>query len=302
MDFLFVNSQELTALMGLPYVQQSTYLLGIRPYMDRATFMVGIKRRISYQSLAEALYVEPHQGLKQSGSPSRQQLRRVIYALERVGLVAIQSSDKHLILKCLLADSSSCVRNKPDTNPTQQTGTNQSLVKPYKSERYDDYSQQRGTAETLKADIPHKSNNYFVCLQQAFEKFWHLYPNRRDQLKAWDAFTQLNPDRILIQKIMQSLAKQIENKKQQQAAGAWVPNWKNPANWLAQQCWNDDLIQEEVGVSNAKHTASSKKQNGIDLLWESCKDGAEFFDFDYQDSESVKQSNNVIQFKGGNTA
>ncbi len=38
MGFLFVNTVELSALMGLPYIQQSAYLLGIRPYMDRETF------------------------------------------------------------------------------------------------------------------------------------------------------------------------------------------------------------------------------------------------------------------------
>lgn len=99
MAFLFVNSDELSALMGLSHLQQSAYLLGIRPYMERETYLVGVKRRISYQSLAEMLYVEPHPGITQSGSPSRQQLRRVIYVLERAGLVAIQSSDKQLILK-----------------------------------------------------------------------------------------------------------------------------------------------------------------------------------------------------------
>src|SRR5690606_32085078 len=119
-----VNSQELSALMGLPHIQQSAYLLGIRPYMDRKTLVVGIKRRISYQSLAEALYVEPHQGFVQSASPSRQQLRRVVYALERAGLVEIQSFDKNLVLKCLLANSNNSVQNKPDTNPTQQPNTN----------------------------------------------------------------------------------------------------------------------------------------------------------------------------------
>ena len=90
--YLKITSQELSALMGLPYLQQVTYLLGIRPYMDATTSLVGIKRGISYQSLAETLYVEPHQGI-QSGSPSRQQLRRVIKALERAGISDVRWHD-----------------------------------------------------------------------------------------------------------------------------------------------------------------------------------------------------------------
>lgn len=57
MEFLFINTQELSALMELPLIQRVTYLMGIRPYMDRQTGIVGIKRRISYQSLREVLYV-----------------------------------------------------------------------------------------------------------------------------------------------------------------------------------------------------------------------------------------------------
>ncbi|SUQ35601.1 Uncharacterised protein [Legionella maceachernii] len=121
MGFLFFNTCELSALIGLPYIQQSAYLLGIRPYMDRETFLVGVKRRISYQSLSEILYVEPHQGFEYSGSPSRQQLRRIIYALERAGLVEIQSFGKQLILKCLLANSDLSAQNKPDTKPDTST-------------------------------------------------------------------------------------------------------------------------------------------------------------------------------------
>lgn len=112
--YFTINEKELDALCGLSYIQQITYFRGIRPYMDRNTYIVGIKRRISYQSLAEVLYIEPHQGITESGSPSRQQIRRAVKGLERSGLIAIQSSDKHLILKCLLADISYSVQNKPD--------------------------------------------------------------------------------------------------------------------------------------------------------------------------------------------
>lgn len=70
MHFLFVNAEELEALMELPYIQRLAYLMGIRPYMDRETCIVGIKRRISYQSLREALYVAPIAGVKQAAQAS----------------------------------------------------------------------------------------------------------------------------------------------------------------------------------------------------------------------------------------
>ncbi len=160
-SYLKITSQELSALMGLPYLQQVTYLLGIRPHMDNITSLVGIKRGISYQSLAETLYVEPHQGI-QSGSPSRQQLRRVIKALERAGLVYIQSDDKQLILKCLLANSNYCSQNKADTNPTQQADINPTQRESIKSSVIEVIDAKPDTPQTPKADTPHIKDIIYI--------------------------------------------------------------------------------------------------------------------------------------------
>ena len=166
MDFLFVNTQELSALMGLPHVQQLAYLLGIRPYMDRKSYVVGIKRRISYRSLSETLYVEPHQGIVNSGSPSRQQLRRVVKGLERAGLVEIQSDDKHLILKCLLANEDKSAKNKPDTMPTYQPDTNPDITDIDISIKNDSQITKPGIGKNKKPDTPHNSENYVVCVSE----------------------------------------------------------------------------------------------------------------------------------------
>lgn len=122
----YISSFEKEALLGLPYIQQLTYLLGIKPYMDSQTALVGIKRRISYQSLSEALYIEPHPGV-QSGSPSKAQLRRALKGLERAGLISIQSGEKQLILKCLLGGKDIFDQNKAVTKPSHQPDTNPSL-------------------------------------------------------------------------------------------------------------------------------------------------------------------------------
>ena len=84
MDFV-INDNELAALCGLPHIQQLAYLRGIRPYMDVKTGLVGVKRRVSHQSIAEQLYIEPHQGIK-SQSWSRDQIRRAVSGLARAGV------------------------------------------------------------------------------------------------------------------------------------------------------------------------------------------------------------------------
>lgn len=294
MGFLFINTCELSALMGLPYIQQSAYLLGIRPYMDRETFLVGVKRRISYQSLSEVLYVEPHQGFEHSGSPSRPQLRRIIYALERAGLIEIQSIGKQLILKCLLANSDLSVQNKPDTNPTYQPNTNQDEKNKEKSFGYVKNYQKPNTVQNLKPDIPHKSKDMYVCVRQQFQKFWSLYPQKQDEARALQEFFKLNPDDHLFSHILNALKAQVQNREEMELAGEWVPKWKFPANWLAQKCWNDELLALRTREqSHANNQTSPRRKSAADILAESCKDAS--FSFDFEDESIPEIASNIIQ-------
>ena len=108
-----MNGEELNALCGLSHIQQLAYLRGIRPYMDARNRTVGIKRRISYQSIAEQLYIEPHQGVK-SQTFSRDQVRRAVAGLVRGGIIEVQSEGMQLILKWLnQSESSLFMRSAP---------------------------------------------------------------------------------------------------------------------------------------------------------------------------------------------
>ncbi|HAU0843135.1 TPA: hypothetical protein JBH32_01095 [Legionella pneumophila] len=293
MGFLFVNTTELSALMGLPYIQQSTYLLGIRPYMDRETFLVGAKRKISYQQLAEALYIEPHQGYEHSGSPSRPQIRRIIYALEKAGLIKIESIGMNLIVKCILADSNNSVQNKPDTNPSQQPVTNQNVKNNDKSSSYDENIKKPSTVKNLKPDTPHNSENLCVYVGAQFEKFWELYPQKQDETRAFHEFNKLKPDEALFTQMMDALQAQIDNRLDLELCGEWVPRWKIAANWLAQKCWNDELLPVRKQEQNhAKPQTSFRKKSAADILAESCKESS--FSINFEDEP--KSGNNVLHF------
>lgn len=64
-----INDEEREALRGLPMLAREIYVFALRPFMDFATGIVGERRGISWKSIAEELYVEPHQGIK-GGEPS----------------------------------------------------------------------------------------------------------------------------------------------------------------------------------------------------------------------------------------
>ncbi|MFO2708571.1 hypothetical protein SCJ64_11120 [Legionella pneumophila serogroup 1] len=265
--YFTVNDKELDALCGLSYIQQITYLRGIRPYMDRNTFIVGIKRRISYQSLAEVLYIEPHQGITESGSPSRQQIRRAVKGLERSGLIVIQSFDKHLILKCLLADISYCVQNKPGTNPTQQADTKPHAKLPINTGYSEGVGAKADTDEILKADTPLIKENNYIYLLQRFDHFWRMYPEKKSRERAFEIFKQINPDEPLLQSMLQALDQQIKTRTTKEAHGEWVPAWKFPANWLSQKCWEDEVKVELTQEKRNEKCGTNTKSGAIDPFW-----------------------------------
>ncbi|ABM61423.1 hypothetical protein [Halorhodospira halophila] len=119
MSAIKLSQEELEALAGLPSLALRVYILGIRPHMDYSTGLVGAQRRISWQSLREASYVEPHQGLTDTGTPSKSSVRRAVDWLIRSGLAIDCTQGKRLIFYCPLAQTDSSSQEKPGTNPTQ---------------------------------------------------------------------------------------------------------------------------------------------------------------------------------------
>ncbi|MDP3559059.1 MAG: hypothetical protein Q8R79_01730, partial [Legionellaceae bacterium] len=160
---LIINDDELAALYGLSHLQQLVYLRGIRPYMDTSTGIVGIKRGISYQSIAEQLHVEPHQGIKGEHC-SRAQVRRALSGLERAGLIILQSENLKLILKCTLAPRGFSVQNKAVTKPSQQAVL-EPLLQPIEiNEDLSSEPQKADIGKTAKADTPLKEDIYIYLL------------------------------------------------------------------------------------------------------------------------------------------
>lgn len=284
MDFV-INGDELDAMCGLPHIQQLAYLRGIRPYMDVRTGLVGVKRRISYQSISEQLYVEPHQGIK-SQSFSRDQVRRAVSGLVRSGIIEVQSEGMQLILKCELASKIFPVQNKAAINPPQKATINPHEISLVNTGVFGIEPSKADIAESLKAATPLKEDNYIYLLSQ-FEKFWSLYPEKKSKHKAQAAFEQLNPNTTLFQQLIQALQNQINHVEATKARSAWVPPWKYPANWLTQRCWEDELSMDALQeISHAEPTTTTRKRDtATDMFCPPC------------DAEETDTRSNVIQFK-----
>ncbi len=293
MDFFTFTADELNALEGLPYIQQVLYFRGIRPYMDCKTGIVGIKRRISYQSLREALYVEPIAGIQNIGSPSHDQVRRAVKQLIRKGLLEVQPARKQLIFKCVLALRDNSVQNKAATWPPYEAAGKPPEETLDKAQDLKFSASQAARPQPQQAATPHKDNNFLFFLSKKFDTFWESYPEKQGRQKAWEVFQRLNPDELLMKKILNALETQVASMNEKKALGIWVPNWKHPANWLTQSCWEDEIVPLTAKEKqHAKHHTHSARKSPGDLLWESCKGGA---DYDFEDEPIT--SGNIIAFK-----
>ena len=274
-----INQQERNALKGLPHLPRLTYLEAIRPYMDYSTGIVGIKRGISYQSLREELYVETQRG-KTGGSPSKQQMRRVVKALERAGLVSIQSEVKRLVLKCELATWDFSDQNLSGTRPTHEGNTRAAPKNILNTQRYEIQNVEADIAKNALPATPPVSgiNNIIFCFENAFEKFWQMYPIKNGREKTWEIFKDLSLTEELFQTILNALEKQCMHRKTEKANGHWTPNWKNPNNWLSQKTWLDEIPETQNTISRGENNHAHSRQYSKapipgNLLWDSCKKG-----------------------------
>ena len=291
MNTLTITLEELSALSGLPHLQQLLYLRGIRPYVDYQTGIVGLKRGVSYQSFAEGLYIEPHQGIK-SGSPSKDQLRRALKGLEKAGLLEIRSLERKLVFFCGLAKQTYSASNKAAIKPHDEKATEDesSVLEPARS--LEEFNQNGAGLKSDKAAIPLIKDNNYIFFLKHFEQFWEAYPLKKSKQKAWEAFQAINPNHVQVTTLYDALQQQVQWAEQQNALGNWVPSWKYPANWLTQHCWEDDIqtsITQET--PHAGYKTNPTKYTSTDSFLDACKSGVEEDSFD-----------NIIEFGDYRTA
>lgn len=81
-------------------------------------------------------------------------------------------------------------------------------------------------------EIKNKRNIYVH-----FDAFWSAYPKKVNKKKAQEIWSKLNPDKLLVDRIMLSLDRQKNSKSWLKDGGAFIPH---PSTWLNQERWNDE--------------------------------------------------------------
>lgn len=250
-----ISQAERQALHGQRPFLVKLYLLAIRPYMDYASGVVGLKRRISWRSLTEEMYVEPTCGVpkNETGSPSRNQLRRAIMQLERAGLIKYHDDKSWLVFECILATRDQSAQKQVDHELDQKTSISRPTSRPTKShinpvisidssDRLPEAGQHldqktslgrpasRPTSGVLTGKIKAKD-----IVHSRFDEFWKAYPRKENKKKAHALWVRRGFDRkadVIIRDITSPLRTALWHDKQ------YVPH---PTTYLNGERWDDEL-------------------------------------------------------------
>jgi len=77
-----------------------------------------------------------------------------------------------------------------------------------------------------------------------FEKFYSAYPLKKAKQAAYNSWLKQKPN---LQSCLIAISSQIDEKLELRKTGKFCPEWKHPATWLNQGCWEDETnIQPEI--------------------------------------------------------
>jgi len=96
-----------------------------------------------------------------------------------------------------------------------------------------------------------------------FDRFWSAYPRHVSKGAAVKSWNKLAPDDEMTQRIILAIGAQKKwrssmediNSNLPERAKKFVPEWKYPATWLNQACWDDEipsLVQARIDAQETE--------------------------------------------------
>lgn len=94
--------------------------------------------------------------------------------------------------------------------------------------------------------------------ESAFLSFWNIYPVHKSKAAALRAWKKGVHDAETLKLILEAIPRQIAERLRDKAAGRFVPEWKYPATWLNQRCWEDEPVKTgDEGHAGTKRRGES---------------------------------------------
>ena len=167
---------------------------------------------------------------------SMRTITRLLQALEDAGLVRIEDDQGGKSLRKIYAG----------VNPMSYLDKN--VYTPgQKCQGGLDKNVQENNKETRKEINPPKAPQGAAWEPTMFERFWKLYPKKKDKAKAIREWDRLKADRKLMGVMSAALRAQMASEEWQRDNGRAVPY---PCRWLSHRRWEDEL--EEPAAAPAE--------------------------------------------------
>ena len=152
--------------------------------------------------------------------------------------------------------------NRPQTGhkykEQEQEQHNKLLIKTEKK-KSKTASEEQSKSGSAVADRPYSKE---------FLSFWKRYPNKRGKAKAFTAWKRHKCGNGIFDKIMGSLEQYIQSEEWQQDGGKYIPHG---STWVSQMRWEDDLAEEQGGLSRTPEQIAWVKRNLKQLKQEKIK-------------------------------
>ena len=99
-------------------------------------------------------------------------------------------------------------------------------------------------------------------VQSRFDEFWSVYPKKVGKQAAFNAFKKIKPDGDLHQRMLNAIAKAKDCEQWCKNNGQYIPN---PATWLNQGRWDDELGGNDGQNTGHHQTSFSGRQLGSNI-------------------------------------
>jgi hypothetical protein len=93
-----------------------------------------------------------------------------------------------------------------------------------------------------------------------FERFWEAYPRKEAPGSAERVFRKLDPDDGLLEQMLVAIEQQQRTHQWRKDAGAFIPK---PANWLADRCWQNELVGSPASAAVAADVMDLCERAGL---------------------------------------
>lgn len=101
--------------------------------------------------------------------------------------------------------------------------------------------------------VPEKRKQSDV-MEERFERFWSVYPKKVGKGDARKSFLKIAPSGALLEKMLTAIVASSASYQWKKDKGQFIPN---PATWLNQQRWEDEL-RPDMGMPDPKQTPPNR--------------------------------------------